>query len=404
LRRLTLGFCLAVPLGGALCTGLLSEAKGQAPMPKAPVQTPERLVAPREVVSHSLSLTLDEVLRLADQQNPRIAVAREKVNETLVELDRVNHCPLSGRLRKMSAEAQVWRQKAELSQTEHDILLEAGTTFIDLLMARRGEALSRDLDEYERQVQERAGTLDKQERIPHGVLESVRAARGDREHTTARLRQQTTAATEKLTYLLNLAPRTVVILPPAVTPTELVDVTVPIEDLVAQAISNGPTVHELEALIGVIQSGLDGAHQLGDLIHRIRSEKERAQSKQKQAQLTLEDTRAKLGAGVREARSAILHSREQAGFAAAQIKDASTSYRENNKRLQEGLPGASVGETMLAIRSLELANFNHLNSIRNHNKAQLRLLLLLGSGPHRHAVESIPHGAIPHTTGHFEAK
>ncbi len=94
--------------------------------------------------------------------------------------------------------------------------------------------------------------------------------------------------------------------------------------------------------------------------------------------LTYEDVRGKLAAGVQEAHGSIITGREQIGLSKGEIQSASNSYRASSKRLNDGLPGGSVGETLLAIRSLEQAHFNLLVGISDHNKAQIRLLLLMG--------------------------
>src|SRR4030095_9707801 len=101
----------------------------------------------------------------------------------------------------------------------------------------------------------------------------------------------------------------------------------------------------------------------------------------------LSDLRGKLAFGVQEGKDAVLHGREQIGLAADQIKLADRSYQLNDERLEKG--GASASDVLLSIRGMEQAYFNHLLAISNHNKAQVRRVLLLGPAPHGPA----PHGA-----------
>ena len=48
-------------------------------------------------------------------------------------------------------------------------------------------------------------------------------------------------------------------------------------------------------------------------------------------------------------------------------------------------------EPLLSVRGLEQAHYNYLKSVSDHNKAQVRLLLLLGGGP----KEGPPGAACP---------
>jgi outer membrane protein TolC len=323
--------------------------------------------------------------------------------------------------RQIKGERDIWQQKAELSQINSELLLEAATTYIDLLVAQRAAAVARELADYEQKVLTRAQQLAKvPETARDGMVESVQAVLNARQQTLAKLKQQTSAASAKLVYLLGLPPETVLIpMDKVLAPIDLVDVSVPVHDLVAQALTNGPAVRELEGMLSVIQLGIDKSYGLHNLLPSLKicameglfgagpggdmawdnrldigvqvrwnltqlahAEHRRAQarSKQLQAMYNYDDVRGKLAAGVQDARDTIIFDREQIGEARSEIKNASESYKANNKRLQEGRPltNASVSDTIIAIRALEQAHFNYLGSIGSHNKAQVRLLLLLG--------------------------
>jgi outer membrane protein TolC len=411
---------------------------------------------------HELPITLDTVLRLAEEHNPRIGLAREKVHESLLKQE--ENCrswlpdvyagmgyyrheggiqDFQGNLvhssyqslypgltleseldlreatfRQIKGERDIWQQKAELSQVNSEILLEAATTYIDLLVAYRAQAVVRELEDYEQKVLTRAKALSKTEAGREGLVESVQAVLNGRQQLTAKLKQQANSASAKLVYLLGLPPETVLVpMDKVLAPIELVDVTPPVHDMVAQAMANGPAVRELEGMLAVIQTGIDKSYGLHNLLPSLKicaneglfgagpgsqmsfdnrldfgiqvrwnltqlahAEylREQARSRQLQAMYNYDDVRGKLAAGVQDARDTVIYGREQIGLSRGEIQNASESYRANNKRLQEGLPGASVGDTLVAIRALEQAHFNYLGSIGSHNKAQVRLLLLLG--------------------------
>ena len=100
--------------------------------------------------------------------------------------------------------------------------------------------------------------------------------------------------------------------------------------------------------------------------------------------------------GVQEGKDAVLHGREQIGLGAEETRRRTESYRLSDQRLEKGAPGASVGEAMLALRGLEQAHFSHLLAIAAHNKAQVRLMVLLGAPAKAAPVHApAPHPAPP---------
>ncbi len=411
---------------------------------------------------HEVPITLETVLRLAEDHNPKIALAREKVHDSLLEEEKncrawlpdvyagmgyfrheggiqnfqgsLIHSSTQAFLaglnleseldlreatfRQIKAERDVWQQKAELSQIDSEVLMEAAITYIDLLVAQRAESIARELEQYEQKVLDRARQLAKTEAGRAGLVEGVQAVLNSRQQALAKLKQQRSAASAKLVYLLGLPPETVLVpMERVLGPIELVDVTPPVHDLVAQALATGPAVRELEGMLGVIQTGIDKSYGLHNLLPSLKvcaleglfgagpgsdmtfdnrfdfgvqvrwnltqlahAEHMRAQarSKQLQAMYNYDDVRGKLAASVQDARGTIIYGREQIGLSRDEIKNAGESYQQNNKRLMEGLPNASVSDTLVAIRALEQAHFDYLGSISSHNKAQLRLLLLLG--------------------------
>ncbi|MFO0929880.1 MAG: TolC family protein [Gemmataceae bacterium] len=439
------------------------------PQTAVPATLPGAIAAPKE-----LPITLDAVFRVAEQSNPRIGLAREKLHESLLQQAGSCHGWLpnvyagiayyrheggiqdfTGRLihsstgalypglniqsevdfrestfRQLDHERKVWQQKAELSQVNSETLLDAATTYVDLLTARRGEALAREIERYDRRSLERAERLAKNEPAAEVIVQAIRASMSNRQGTIARLQQQGNAAAAKLVYLLGLSPDTCLKpVDPLLAPIELVDAALPACDLVTLALTNGPGVRELEGILAVIQEGLNrsyGPHNLLPTVQvnvfeglfgagpgaslafdnrldvgvqlrwnitalfQAEHNRDLGRSKHKQAMYTYHDLRGKLAAGVQESRDAILSGREQIGLAIGQVRQASEAYRLSDRRLEEGVRGATEADVVLQIRSLELAHFNHLQAIAAHNRAQVKLLLLLGPQPKPPAAGSLP--------------
>jgi outer membrane protein TolC len=98
-----------------------------------------------------------------------------------------------------------------------------------------------------------------------------------------------------------------------------------------------------------------------------------------QAHLSYQDLRAKLTLGVQEARDAINGGGEQVHLAQKHITYAEESYKLSDERLKQNVKGRSASEVLLALRSLGGARLEYLQAVRDHNKAQLRLFVLVGA-------------------------
>jgi outer membrane protein TolC len=351
-----------------------------------------------------VAVNLDAVMKTAEENNAKIAVARERVNERQVVLDAALESCVPDMLRKddykrANAEARYWQARAELASTTTEELQDAGNTYVDLLTARRGLDLAREVEGFEEKMLRRAEALAKSKETGADILvQSARAALAARRQTIARLKQQADAAAEKLAYLLNL--HGAVPVPPNRdwVPIDLVDATLPVDALVEQARTNGPGVPELTQVAGAISAGIDEARlaqtacKLGCALLCARLHA--AESKLQQVNLTLDDTRGRLTLGVREANDAILSGREQVGYLTDQVRHARETYRLANLRLAEGVMGSSQAEVMQSIRGVEAAEFSRLSALSSLDKAQVRLLLL--SGPNRAPGGGCADGSAPH--------
>jgi outer membrane protein TolC len=426
-----------------------------------------------------LPIDLDTVLHLAQDQNPEIAISREKLHESVLECE--NTCTdwlpkvtagacyfrheggiqdFNGNFlrssygslfpgldlcgtwdireiiyNRVNAERQVMQSKGDLSKLTHEKLLEAANTYIELLTARQAEAITWELEGYAEPMRKRAEDLMKNDRSTTVQFEGVQAEMVGRRQELVKLRIQASAAAAKLGYLLGLpcdALLTPLDLIPA--PIDLVDLSLPCETLVALALTDGPGIKEIQGMLAVIQEGraqlegplalmptfclnvCEGAFGAGpganltwdnrvDVCAQARwnlteyltgrKKKQIEDSKQKQVELSHAETAARLTSGVQEARDAILAGREQIALAQQQVRHASESYRLNDLRVKENAPGATVVEVMTAIRALEQAHLGYLAAVSAHNKAQVRLLLLVGPAGTKQAKGAGPAPAGP---------
>jgi outer membrane protein TolC len=351
-----------------------------------------------ELPAQAVPVNLDGVMKTAEENNVKIAAARARVHERQIVLEAAEESCVPDLLRKddfkeAAALARYWQARAELASTTTEELQDAANTYVDLLTARRGVELAREMEGYEEKLLRRAENLLKSNETGANILVAgSQAALAARRQAVAKLQQQADAAAEKLAFLLNLHDGRPV--PPTRdwVPIELVDATLPVEAFVEQARGNGPGVPELEQVAAAIESGIAQAR----LAHRacnlgcalICARLHAAESRLQQTNLTLADTRGKLRLGVREAYEAILSGREQVGYLTEEVRHARETYRLANLRLEQGVQGATQAEVAQAVRGIEAAEFNRLQALNALDKAQVRLLLLIG--PNRG-----PGGACP---------
>ena len=110
---------------------------------EVPAAHGEKAPAPRY-----MPISLDTVLHLAGSQNLHVGQARAKVDEADAKVDLAHKkCfPLKKHASNVvMAEQDYWKQKAELSKLTADTVLEAATTYIDLVTARTGRIGCRGL-------------------------------------------------------------------------------------------------------------------------------------------------------------------------------------------------------------------------------------------------------------------
>jgi outer membrane protein TolC len=465
-RRLACWSATGLPLVGLACAQFGDHVAPLAPsvVRAAPAELPPSAPTPPEPAQKPgmLAINLDTVLRLAEERNARIAGARTRVEEAFAAQDLaakswlpiVNIGPsyfrheggisnetgtltrsswsslfggleLNGKLNlreavylRVNAERQVWQQKGELRQITTETLLDAATTYIDLLAARTGEAVAQDIQQDLQKLLDRTMRLAKVDRAADVEVARIQSHLKGSQRILLELREQGDRAAAKLSYLLGVDPMLKLVPVDArLAPLHLVQADQPVETLVGQALASGPGVHELEGLLNLVRESVEksqsSARFLPELEMRVleggfgtgpgdnltwdnrldiglqarwnltdlftASERRRVlQAKVDQAHWAYQDLRGKLTAGVQESRAAILYGRDQIKLAQEQVQEAQRAHHLSQQRLENSVPGSSASEVLLSLQAVSSAQIGYISTLRAYDQAQLRLLVVLG--------------------------
>jgi outer membrane protein TolC len=407
-------------------------------------------------------ITLDTVFRVAEQQNPKVRLYREKVNSACADEEVAGYAWLphlyvgpsywrhEGGIQdpngafihssngagwggmemvgqfdvheiayqRVQASREVWQEKTELSRITSEQLLDATQTYIDLLAAHSGEVVTQSILD---RLEDLLGKARKRPKlVAAGQEEFIQAEIEELRQALVKMKQAAHNASVKLVYLLGLDPCTE--LQPAdaaLVPLHLVDPATPTEKLVAKALVDGPGIHELEGMLAMLHSSMDKASgpskflpvlevRMGEGIFgagpgasntwdnrfdlalqarwdlsNLATGKQRqrsAESKLHQVHLQYDDLRGQLAEGVQEARDTALASKDEIPRSQEQIEHARKSDDQLQKQLERTPPTGVLPFTdaLRAIQILRLADLNYLGAVSAYDKAQLRLILLLG--------------------------
>ena len=467
LRKLRQGAC-ASTYGPIIQVAAKTPEQLPATVPAPPAEirppAPAQLPAETPVAAKVLPISLDTVLRLAEDQNAQVGQARERLREAYAERDvakaawlpnlyvgtafyrheggiqnedgTLTHSStgamfagleIDGKLdirevafQQINAQRQVWQQKGELSRVTSETLLEAANTYIDLLTARAAEAITLEMAQKFEDLRKRAQNAADVERLAKVEVFRIQSELDGQRQAIAKLRSQAAGAAAKLAYLLGLDPCTQLVpVDTRLIAFDLVDVAPPTCELVSQALTNGPGVREIEGLLNLIQKSMERAKGPGQFLPTLemhmaeggfgagpgdnltwdnrwdlalqarwnltplvtaKDRQRAANAKLQQVHLAYQDLRGKLTAGVQEARETILSGKQEMELSAGQIKNAEEAYTLSDQRLRETAgQGTSYSEVLLAVGSIARAKGNYLSVISTYDKAQLRLLVLLGA-------------------------
>jgi outer membrane protein TolC len=462
-------------LAGLWAAGLLAAATCACPPPAPRARAQEAPAAGRaapaeelpppagaEASPRALPVNLDTVLRLAQDQNVQVSLAREKLQEAYAGRDLADRAwlpdlfvgpsyyrheggianedgtllhssfgslfaglELNGRLdlreavyRKVDAERKVWQQRGEVSRMTSENLLDAATTYVDLLTARSALAIGVEVRGNLGRLLDQAKKVAATDPGSRVEVDRVAAEMAAERQLLRKAREGAASASAKLAYLLGVDPCCELVpTDPELVPVQFVDASRPCHDLVAQAVASGPGVREMEGLLSLIQGAMDRARGPGKFLpvfelrlaegyfgtgpgdslssdNRLdvglharwnltefataRERQRLAQSRLNQAQLGFQELRARLAMGVQQAREASLSNTDQIREAREQIESARAAYKLSQLRLNENVKGSSPSEVLLSIRSLGGAQLNYLQAVRDYDKAQLRLMVLTG--------------------------
>lgn len=411
----------------------------------------------------AVPISLDTVLRLAQDQNGMVRLAREKVAEAYAEQDlaakrwlpewslgmgwwrhdggiqdfhgnllqthyqgALGGMELRGAFdvrdvifRRIEGERKIWQQQGELSRLNSEQLLDAATTYLDLLAARSAQAIAAEAEAKMQRLLTQAKSLEK---IDPGVrveVARVESELGAQKILTRRLHEGARVANAKLVYLLGLDPASeLVVAEKHLIELRLVDAKQPVEALVESALRQGPGVQETVAILGVLEDirakGESPLHWLPTVEMRMgeggfgagpggrmdwnnrwdlgvqarwnltelltsRERKRLVDLRVQQAHLSYQDLRGKLTLAVHEAREAAHSNLDQFAVAQRQIQHAEEAYNLSDLRLRENIKGRSPSEVLLAIRALVGARLSCLHAIRDLDKAQVRLFVFTGA-------------------------
>ena len=465
LRRLASRLCAGLPLLALGCaTGSPALAQLVTARASAPtvVETPPPAAKPKE-----LPIGLDTVLRLAEEQNGQVALAREKVHEAYADQDLANSAWLpainvgtayyrheggiqnpdgtliesssgamlagvevAGRLdpreaifAQVDAERKVWQQKGELSRVTSETLLDAATTYIDLMTARTGEAIVRRTLREQEGMLDQAHGLAKAEPGTQFLVEGFEAEVLVLRQSITKLHRQGDAAATKLAYLLGIGPGVELVpVDGKLIPIELVDPSTPTEQLVGQAWRAAPACASCKGCwpssprrrkgegLRPVHAGRGDARDRRGVRHRHRRHPELGQPLRLRHSGALEPD----GTVHREGPAAPRRLADSAGppdlpgrarevdggggggaadqpgrprgaaLAGDAVRHANQGYQLSNKRLKDNVPGSSTTEVVAYIRGLQSAYLNYLGVVSDYDKAQLRLLVLTGAAGSGH--------------------
>jgi outer membrane protein TolC len=423
--------------------------------------------SPDTASKNALPISLDTVLRLAEDQNPQIRLARAKVGVAFAEREaaknrwlpdlfvgvgywrhsggiqlqegplvtsdtgaysnwlqlNAEYNPREVAFRQVDAARKFWQNQGELKKITYEQILDAASTYIDLLAAHSARAVAAQL---EKSAQEILDEVQKKFDMSEGKAEfallraQVKAEVDQQRQIQAKLSGQIEAANAKLCYLLGLEPHTRLIpIDTQMAAFELVDSSQAVEAMVQQALLSGPGVQELEGILNVIQAGIDaqqgfrrflptfklqvneglfaaGAGSTLDWANRwdmalqarwnltdalvAKQRRRTALANLQQAHMTFEELKAKLTLGVQEARSTIEATGSQFDAAEELIRLGKEALENTVKLSKFSTANVNDYTILQAHKAIALAQLNYIEQMREFDKAQLRLFVLLGGG------------------------
>ncbi len=321
--------------------------------------------------------------------------------------------------RKVESERQLIQRRGELVQLTSEQLLDAAGAYIDLLTAQTAVALSTASAKQLADVADQARKLADVDAGLRVEVVRIESELGAQRVLHRSFQERVQSARLRLLYLLGLDADCELAFLDEITMVKLVNDQQPPTQLVEQAMRNGPGIAELTQLVAVMDRLHKDSHSRSPLLPTLevtmaegaygagpgsstnwdnrfdvgvhlrwslndafgrRDQQRLLDSQREQVHLTYQELRAKLTLGVRQALEETKAGHDQMQLAVKHIQSAEESYRLSDSRLRENIKGRSPSEVLLAARSLFAARLSYLNAIRDYDKAQLRLFVLVGAG------------------------
>ena len=322
------------------------------------------------------------------------------------------------------ARLQVFARSGELDRATRETLQEASLAYVDLVAAQAGAAISIEIAQRIQELYDRSKNLyDQDLGSMVGVLTNKTKLDAQLINLN-RARERQLAASARLVQLLNLEPGTRLFADDErLSPVMLVDESRPEQELISQALQQGPGLGEVVALISALQEqerelrrkalwptvsfrvgtggfggGIGSTYDDFDVrtdygmdvywdvmkIVGTRQTRELFESKRRQAALTHDQVTAKLAAGIIITRNGARKAKEQIEFAQQEIENSIRLYLLNQQRLKAAPieeSDNSFREVLQAIGFLGNARMHYLESVIAYNTAQIRMQYLIGFDP-----------------------
>ncbi len=304
----------------------------------------------------------------------------------------------------------------------YEQFVDAANTYIDLLAAYSALAISQDLEKRIKDLYDAAVKNYDANKTKDLEIEKSRigAELKFQQSTQYRLQGQIDSASAKLAYLLGIDPSVAIVpMDSQMAAFHVVDVNQPADQLIGEALANGPGVREIEGILGAIQSGLGDAQgpgrflpifqfQMGEGIFgagpggtmdwanrfdlgvaakwnisdlcTAKHKRQVAMAQISQVQMTYAELRARLTLGVQEARTTSLAAFAQFAAAEEMIGQARTVAKNTRLLYDAGNMNGVLGSAVVqALKGVSLAQMNFVDLMRDYDKAQLRLLAITGA-------------------------
>jgi outer membrane protein TolC len=368
-------------------------------------------MAPHSLSRKRLPVSFDTVLRLTQDQNGQINLARERIRQAGAEKElaqkrwlpdlytgisyyrheggiqnedgTLQHSSfgalfggleVGGRLdlrdlafQKIDAERRLWQQKGELSRLTSENLLDAGGTYIDLLTARTSEGIQaillKDLAAL-LTTGEKLALVDKSSQVEVSrIAAEISAQRQQR----LKAQEQSNAAAAKLAYLLGVDPDAELQpLEEVMAPLQIVDAVTPVEDLVARALSTGPGVRETQHILSILEEARQTGQGAGNYLPTLEMRMVEGIFGAGPGARSTWDNRWDLGLQMRWNLTEFLTAKERQRVAQSRMNQVHLSYQELKARLIAG-----VKEAYEAIHSAQ-EQMRETREMITHTRATLK--------------------------------